>query len=51
MGPFVPDVFSGELNYIIAMIIGFAFGYILEQAGFSATRKLAGLFYGYDFTV
>ncbi len=51
MGPFVPDVFSGELNYIIAIIIGFAFGFILEQAGFSATKKLAGLFYGYDFTV
>lgn len=51
MGPFVPDVFSGELNYIIALIIGLAFGFILEQAGFSATRKLAGLFYGYDFTV
>lgn len=51
MGPFVPDVFSGELNLIIALIIGFAFGYILENAGFSATRKLAGIFYGYDFTV
>ena len=51
MGPFVPDIFSGELNYIIALIIGIAFGFILEQAGFSASRKLAGLFYGYDFTV
>ncbi len=51
MGPFVPDVFSGELNYIIAIIIGFAFGFILEQAGFAASRKIVGLFYGYDFTV
>jgi rhodanese-related sulfurtransferase len=24
---------------------------VLEQAGFSSTRKLVGLFYGYDFTV
>ena len=51
MGPFVPDIISGGLNFMIAMVIGFAFGYILESAGFSATRKLAGLFYGYDFTV
>lgn len=51
MGPFVPDVFSNELNYVIAIIVGFAFGFILEQAGFSSSRKLAGVFYGYDFTV
>lgn len=51
MGPFVPDIISNELNLIIALIIGFFFGFILEQAGFSSSRKLAGLFYGYDFTV
>lgn len=27
------------------------FGAILEQAGFSTSKKLVGLFYGYDFTV
>lgn len=26
-------------------------GFVLEQAGFSSTKKLVGLFYGYDFTV
>lgn len=51
MGPFVPDIFSGEFNYVIAMVIGLFFGYILENAGFSSSRKIAGLFYGYDFTV
>jgi uncharacterized membrane protein YedE/YeeE/rhodanese-related sulfurtransferase len=51
MGPLVPDVISNNLNFIIALIIGMSFGAILEQAGFSSSRKLVGLFYGYDFTV
>ncbi|MCL4306225.1 YeeE/YedE family protein [bacterium] len=51
MGPFVPDPISFELNLVIALLIGIAFGFVLEQAGFSSSRKLAGLFYGYDFTV
>lgn len=51
MGPLVPEVIGTELNYIVAIFIGIAFGFILEQAGFSTSKKLAGLFYGYDFTV
>ncbi len=51
MGPLVPDVISNDFNYIIALVIGVAFGAILEQAGFSTSKKLVGLFYGYDFTV
>ena len=51
MGPLVPDVIGNELNFIIAIFIGIAFGFILEQAGFSTSKKLVGLFYGYDFTV
>ena len=51
MGPLVPDIISGELNYIIALIVGIGFGFALEQAGFASTKKLVGLFYGYDFTV
>jgi len=39
------------MNLIIALIIGMLFGTILEKAGFSSSRKLVGLFYGYDFTV
>jgi rhodanese-related sulfurtransferase len=51
MGPLVPDVITNELNLIVAGLIGLGFGYILEQAGFSSSRKLTGLFYGTDFTV
>lgn len=51
MGPLVPDVISSNLNYIMAIVIGILFGMILEQAGFSTSKKLVGLFYGYDFTV
>lgn len=51
MGPLVPDVVGNELNFIVALIIGIFFGVILEQAGFSTSKKLVGLFYGYDFTV
>jgi rhodanese-related sulfurtransferase len=51
MGPLVPDIISNELNFVVALLIGIAFGFILEQAGFSTSKKLVGLFYGYDFTV
>ena len=51
MGPLVPDIISNELSLIIALLIGIAFGFILENAGFSSSKKLVGLFYGYDFTV
>ena len=51
MGPLVPFIISNEFNLIIALIAGIGFGFTLEQAGFSSTKKLVGLFYGYDFTV
>jgi rhodanese-related sulfurtransferase len=51
MFPLVPNLISDELNLIVALLLGIAFGFILEQAGFSSSRKLAGVFYGYDFTV
>ena len=51
MFPLVPNLISDELNLIVALVIGIAFGFILEQAGFSSSRKLVGVFYGYDFTV
>lgn len=51
MGPLVPEIISNELNFVVAIFIGIAFGFILEQAGFSSSKKLVGLFYGYDFTV
>lgn len=40
-----------DLYFFFAFIIGIAFGFLLEQAGFSTSRKLVGVFYGYDFTV
>ncbi len=51
MGPLVPDIIGNDLNFIVALFIGVFFGMILEQAGFSTSKKLVGLFYGYDFTV
>jgi len=51
MGPLVPEILSNEFNFVVAFLVGIAFGFILEQAGFSSTKKLVGLFYGYDFTV
>lgn len=52
MGPLVSQgIISSEWNMVIALLIGVAFGYILEASGFSSSRKLAGVFYGYDFVV
>src|SRR3972149_8922404 len=45
-----PD-FPAWLNLLTAVLIGTGFGFALEQAGFSSSRKLAGIFYGYDTTV
>jgi uncharacterized membrane protein YedE/YeeE len=39
------------LSLLTAVLIGIGFGFALEQAGFSSSRKLAGMFYGYDTTV
>jgi uncharacterized protein len=39
------------LDLTMAFIIGTGFGFALEQAGFSSSRRLAGMFYGYDTTV
>lgn len=42
---------GSEWNLLAALLIGIAFGFVLERAGFSTSRKLAGVFYGYDFVV
>ena len=49
MGPF--NNISPVLDLLIAFLIGTGFGFALEQAGFSSSRKLVGMFYGYDTTV
>lgn len=52
MGPLIPQgIIGSEWDLVIALLIGFAFGFILESSGFSSSRKLAGVFYGYDFVV
>ncbi len=52
MGPLFPqELISDPLNLFIAIFIGIGFGIGLEAGGFTNTRKLAGVFYGYDFVV
>ncbi len=50
-----PVILSQDLpqwiNLLIGFLIGTGFGFALEQAGFSSSRKLVGMFYGYDTTV
>ena len=52
MGPLSSLITMPEwLDLLIALLIGTGFGFSLEQAGFSSSRKLVGMFYGYDTTV
>ena len=40
-----------ELGLIVAVLLGFAFGFVLERAGFGRADKLAAQFYLHDMTV
>ena len=52
MGPLaVNEIISSSTNFFLAFLIGIGFGFVLEASGFSSSRKLAGVFYGYDTTV
>ncbi len=52
MGPLIPQgIIDDGWSYVIAFVTGAFFGMILESSGFSSSRKIVGLFYGYDFTV
>lgn len=51
MGPLIPEIISNQWNNIIAILVGIAFGFTMESSGFSSSRKLVGVFYGYDFAV
>ena len=42
---------SRELGLFAGVLIGFAFGFVLERAGFGRANKLAAQFYFYDMTV
>ena len=52
MGPLsINELISENTNLFLAFVIGIGFGFVLEQSGFSSSRKLAGVFYGYDAVV
>uniref|UniRef100_UPI003216B8AF YeeE/YedE thiosulfate transporter family protein n=1 Tax=uncultured Draconibacterium sp. TaxID=1573823 RepID=UPI003216B8AF len=52
MGPLIPNgIIGGGWDFVVAILIGVAFGFILEASGFSSARNLAGVFYGYNFVV
>jgi uncharacterized protein len=52
MGPLVVnEIITENTNLFLAFVIGIGFGFVLEQSGFSSSRKLAGVFYGYDMVV
>ncbi len=52
MAPWIAyDIISPNTNLLLAFIIGIGFGWVLESSGFSSSRKLAGVFYGYDTVV
>jgi Sulphur transport len=40
-----------QLGLVVAVVVGFGFGFVLERAGFGRATKLAAQFYGNDMTV
>lgn len=52
MGPLIPQgIITGDWDFVIAILLGIAFGFILESSGFSSSRNITGAFYGYNFVV
>ncbi|HNQ83009.1 MAG TPA: YeeE/YedE thiosulfate transporter family protein [Bacteroidales bacterium] len=52
MGPLIPnDIIPADWNNAIALLLGMAFGFVLEASGFSSSRRIMGTFFGYDFVV
>lgn len=45
------DALGTPAAFVAALVIGLAFGFALERAGFGSSRKLAGIFYLRDMTV
>lgn len=43
--------FGQSASLVVALVIGVAFGWVLEQSGMGSARKLAGQFYLTDMTV
>jgi len=51
MLPLDLNTMSSLAQILITVAIGFSFGFVLEQAGFGDTRKLAAQFYLYEMRV
>lgn len=52
MGPLITNgIINSGWDFVIAIILGIAFGFILEASGFSSSRNIVGVFYGYNFVV
>jgi uncharacterized protein len=52
MGPLIPNGYiPAGWDFVIAILLGMAFGFILEASGFSSSRNIVGVFYGYNFVV
>ena len=45
------DTLGGPQAFLLALLIGVGFGFALERAGFSSSRRLAGVFYFTDMAV
>ncbi|MFA6292168.1 MAG: rhodanese-like domain-containing protein [Victivallales bacterium] len=45
------DTLGAPLAGFLSLVIGFGFGFALERAGFSSSRRLAGVFYFTDMSV
>ncbi len=52
LGPLIPQgIIPAEWSHVIALLLGMAFGFVLEASGFSSSRRIMGTFFGYDFVV
>lgn len=43
--------FGSEMGMVISMLLGFAFGFVLERSGFGSPKKISAVWYGTDFAV
>lgn len=48
---FAEDRLGTPAAFVLAGVLGLSFGFWLERAGFSSSRRLTGVFYGRDFAV
>ncbi len=51
MNLYAQDLLNQPIGLVLALIVGSAFGFWLERAGFGSSRKLTAIFYLRDFAV